>query len=85
MARRRPGPISRRMEPRAELRKQLEDAIAQVRRQIGVQASSIDRLTGAIYPSGDTLALKALEDELAQLETALAHLDSDSASSGDRG
>lgn len=68
-----------RMESRAELRKELEEAIAQVRRQIGEQASSIDRLSGTLYPSGDTLAVMALEDELAQLEHALANLDSDGA------
>jgi hypothetical protein len=32
-----------------------------------------------LYPSGDALALKALEDELAQLEQALADLDADDA------
>ena len=63
------------MESRAELRQELQDAIQQVRRQIGVQAGSIDRLKGTMFPSGDTLALKALEDELAQLEEALANLD----------
>jgi hypothetical protein len=65
------------MESRAKLREELEEAIAKVREQISVQSGSSDPFAGAAVPSGDALAVKALEDELAELEEALADLDSD--------
>jgi hypothetical protein len=62
------------MESRADLRKELEDAIADVRRQISVQTVRVDVLPGGPGPTGSALAIRALEDELARLEEALADL-----------
>jgi hypothetical protein len=65
------------METIADLRKELDAAIANVRRQIDVLATSPGGLPNGSGPSGDALANEALEQELAQLEEALANLDSD--------
>jgi hypothetical protein len=54
------------------LRQQLTDAIANVRGQIDLQQRSRWTVIGST--GGDTIALQALQDELAQLEQALANL-----------
>ena len=61
------------MESDAELRRELQAAIANVRRQIDVQ-SGANNYNGIGFPSGRVVALRELEDELAQLEEALAGL-----------
>jgi hypothetical protein len=65
-----------------ELRKQLREACANVRRQIESQDVSRGYAPGlAGRESGSTLAIRALESELAQLEEALANLEPDAADS----
>ena len=56
-------------ESQASLRQQLDEACANVRRQIAVQQASSFNLVG---PSGDALAIRELKAELAQLEEALS-------------
>jgi len=65
------------MESKAELRRELEDAIANVRRQIDFQVRAGRDPFAGVGPSGDALVFKELQDELAQLEEALAGLKGD--------
>lgn len=70
-------PIIWRMESDAELRRELQDAIAKVREQIDVQERTptfISGLSGG--PSGQTQAIDELQAELAQLQDALKTLSS---------
>jgi hypothetical protein len=63
------------MESDAELRRELQDAIAKVRGQIDVQARTTTYISGlGGGPSGKTQAIDELQAELAQLEDALANL-----------
>jgi hypothetical protein len=60
----------------AELRRELQDAIAKVRGQIDVQARtpSYGATFGGFGPSGKIQAIEELQAELAQLEDALKNL-----------
>lgn len=63
------------MESDAELRRELQDAIIAVRRQIDAQARTPSY--GAAFgsgPSGKTQAIEELQTELAELEEALRSL-----------
>jgi hypothetical protein len=64
------------MESDAELRRELQDAIAKLRGQIDVQARtpSYGAAFGGSGPSGQTQAIEELQAELAQLEDALKNL-----------
>ena len=67
------------MESNAQLRRELTEAIATVRRQIDVQRSSVGYLFSGARPSGGALAIEALESELEQLQDALRGLEGDDA------
>ena len=60
------------------LRKQLTEACENVRRQINIQSTTASWDAGPGL-SGGTLAIRELQNELSQLEEALAHLGPDSA------
>ena len=61
------------MESNAELRRQLQDAIANVRQQIDVQERT-PSYGAAFGPSSKAEAIEELQVELAQLEDALRSL-----------
>lgn len=62
------------------LRQQLVEACENVRRQIEIQQQTVpdpDGFRGGFAITGEEIAIRELEAELAQLEEALAALDSD--------
>jgi len=63
------------MESRGQLRAELSDAIARVRRQIDINIRT--SVVGDFGPRFGRTATDELEVELARLEDALANLDSD--------
>jgi hypothetical protein len=67
------------MESRRQLREELKIAIVNVRRQINVQQSTTGYGAGPYTVKGRDLALTELKAELAQLEEALAGLESHNA------